>query len=286
MIDLHVHITTKIIRKTNFMDKLEIIGVGEAVLLSLPPGSFSNAKGKDLFHERLNNVLEWCDGGEYLHPFFWIDPLTDDAVKQVNTACEKGIAGFKVICDRFYPSDEKAMKIFKLIARRSKPVLFHSGILWDGKVSSKYNRPMEFECLLEVPNLRFALAHVSWPWCDELLAVYGKFLNALSLKPENSPEMFIDTTPGTPAIYREETLKTLYTIGYDIQNNIIFGSDSSVAEYNLEWVREWYCRDRNILRKLKLNDALIEKYFSGNAKRFLGTDKSVLNKNCPVPGAN
>ncbi|MFA6569081.1 MAG: amidohydrolase family protein [Victivallales bacterium] len=286
MLDLHVHITTKIIRKTDFINKLEVIGAGEAVLLSLPPGSFFNAKGKDPFHERLNNVLKWCDGVKSLHPFFWIDPLADDAANQVDTACGKGIAGFKVICDRFYPSDDKAMKIFKLIARRAKPILFHSGILWDGKVSSKYNHPMEFECLLELPKLRFALAHVSWPWCDELLAVYGKFLNALSLKPEDSPEMFIDTTPGTPAIYREETLKKLYTIGYDIQNNIVFGSDSNAAEYNLKWVREWYCRDRKILRKLKLNDAAIEKYFSGNAKRFLGTDRSVLNKKCPVPGAN
>jgi predicted TIM-barrel fold metal-dependent hydrolase len=277
MIDCHIHISTDVIKKNNFKDKLKSIGGRGAIIFSSPPESFFNASRKRPFQERLNNVLEWCDDEEGLHPFLWLDPIADDATKQVRLACEKGIAGFKIICDRFYPSDAKAMKIFSLIARQDKPILFHSGILWDGKVSSKYNRPIEFECLLEVPKQRFALAHVAWPWCDELIALYGKFLNTFTLKPESSPEMFIDTTPGTPVIYRKETLKKLYAVGYDIQSNIIFGSDSCADEYNSEWVRDWYLRDKKILMNLKLNDILIEKYFSGNAKRFLGLDKSIIN---------
>ena len=74
-------------------------------------------------------------------------------------------------------------------------------------------------------GLRFALAHVSWPWVDECLAVYGKFLNALTRRRELSVEMFIDTTPGTPRIYRQEVLTKLMTIGYDVEHNILFGTD-------------------------------------------------------------
>ena len=100
------------------------------------------------------------------------------AEDQIVMAAEKSIMGFKVICDRYFPGDKRAMEIFRIIAKTKRPILFHSGILWDGKPSSQYNRPSEFESLLEINHLRFSLAHISWPWCDELIAVYEKFLNA------------------------------------------------------------------------------------------------------------
>ena len=59
------------------------------------------------------------------------------------------------------------MKVYNEIAKHEKPVLFHSGILWDGLNSSSTTSP-RFEALLEVNGLKFALAHVSWPWHDEV----------------------------------------------------------------------------------------------------------------------
>ncbi len=286
MIDCHVHIRTNAILKNNFRKKLQNIDGQGAIIFSLPPETFFTTQGKRLSAERLDNVLKWCVDEKDFYPFFWLDPLAVDAPEQIETACKKGIAGFKIICDRFYPSDKKAMKIFRLIANKGKPVLFHSGILWNGKVSSKYNRPLEFECLLEVPELRFALAHVSWPWCDELIALYGKFLNAFALNSGKSFEMFIDTTPGTPVIYREEVLKKLYTAGYDIENNIIFGLDSYADEYNSKWAKEWLARDNEILQKLGLSNKQIEKYFSDNVKRFLGVNNLPLSRKCPIAGVN
>ena len=147
--------------------------------------------------------------------------------------------------------------------------MFHSGILWDGKPSSKYNRPVNFEVLLEVNNLRFSLAHISWPWVDELIAVYGKFETAYKINPNTSCEMFIDTTPGTPKIYREDALTKLYTVGYDIENNIFFGTDNVVEDYNLEWANYWINRDREILKSLSISKENINKMFSDNIKRFL-----------------
>ena len=74
--------------------------------------------------------------------------------------------------------------------------------MWDGKPSGPYNRPVGFESLLEVQGLRFCMAHVSWPWCDELVAVYGKVLNGYTNRRDLTVEMFVDITPGTPPIYR------------------------------------------------------------------------------------
>lgn len=284
MLDCHVHIKSDSVRKNDFRTMLGNIDAEGAVVLSLPPENFFAAGRKYTSAERLENVLNWCRGEKDLYPFLWIDPVSENAAWEIAESCGKGIAGFKVICDRFYPSDKKAMKVFKLIAASGKPVLFHSGILWDGKVSSKYNRPMEFECLLEVPGLKFALAHVSWPWCDELIALYGKFLNALSLNSGKTPEMYIDTTPGTPLIYREDTLKKLYTVGYDVENNVIFGSDSYANDYNAKWVMEWTSRDRQILKSVGLDNKQIEKYFSGNLRRFVSGDASSVNRKSPLAG--
>ncbi|MDD5599346.1 MAG: hypothetical protein PHV82_15470, partial [Victivallaceae bacterium] len=117
-------------------------------------------------------------------------------------------------------------------------------------------------------------------------ALYGKFLNAMALNPETSTEMFIDTTPGTPVIYREDVLKKLYTVGYDIENNLLFGLDSYADEYNLSWGRDWIARDRKILQGLALSGGQIEKYFSGNIKRFLGIERLPADRKLPLAGSN
>jgi predicted TIM-barrel fold metal-dependent hydrolase len=119
-----------------------------------------------------------------------------------------------------------------------------------------------------------------------LIALYGKFLNALALNPQNSAEMFIDTTPGTPVIYRKEVLEKLYKVGYDLENNIMFGSDSYADDYNCQWVKEWVARDKEILSGLGLSGEQIGKYFGGNVRRFLGIDKSVVEKKLPLAGLN
>jgi len=155
-------------------------------------------------------------------------------------------------------------------AAGGRPILFHSGILWDGRASASYNHPEQFEPLLEVANLRFSLAHISWPWCDELIAVYGKFLNARTSRPEVSVEMYVDLTPGTPPIYRRDALTKLFTVGYDVGQNAIFGSDCCAAGYNTSWTREWVQRDNGIYDELGLKPAVRQAVFGENLKRFLG----------------
>jgi predicted TIM-barrel fold metal-dependent hydrolase len=253
-------------------------------VISLPPLSFGNFGQSCATPERLAHLCSWCDVEENLFPFYWLDPLEKDAFEQIDMAIERGVLGFKVICDRFYPGDSRVLPVFQRIADRQRPILFHSGILWDGKPSGQYNRPVEFEALLEVKGLRFSLAHISWPWCDELIAVYGKFLNAHVSQPDLSVEMFIDITPGTPRIYRRQALTNVLTVGYDVQQNLIFGSDCTASEYHVEWVDEWISRDRAIFTDLDLTKREMERIFSGNLKRFVGISTQDIQKTYPKPG--
>lgn len=271
ILDGHIHLLNDTEGREDFQRKLRNAGIDGGIVISLPPSVFSGLAPSAPPLERIHNVLHWCTLSEDLYPFYWIDPLEDDAVDQVALAIDKGVRGFKISCSWFYPEDKRAMKIFSIIAESNRPILFHSGILWDGKFSSRYNRPAEFEVLLEVKRLRFCLAHLSWPWCDELIAVYGKFLNARTRDPDLSVEMFVDIAPGTPPIYRREVLTRLFSVGYDIENNVIFGSDSCANRYNVERVQQWLSRDSKIFQELGLNREALDKIYAGSLRRFLGT---------------
>jgi predicted TIM-barrel fold metal-dependent hydrolase len=124
----------------------------------------------------------------------------------------------------------------------------------------------------------FSLAHISWPWCDELLAVYGKFQSSHSRWPEISAEMFVDITPGTPKIYRKEALTKLFKIGYDVENNVIFGSDGKVENYRPDWTSGWIEVDNEIYKELELSDDIVNKIYSKNLLRFVGESKEDVSR--------
>ena len=284
MLDAHIHLWDGPDGPDTFYGKLQDAGFSGGSLISRAPESFLvGMQSRRTAAERVDEVLQWCSGMEELYPLFWIDPLEDGAVDQVHMAAESGVLGFKVICDRYFPGDDTAMTVYSAIAALGKPLLFHSGILWDGKVSSKFNRPGEFESMLEVDKLIFALAHISWPWTNECIAVYGKFLNAVGRRPGLSSEMYVDVTPGTPPIYREDALMKLTMTGYDIADNVLFGVDSMASNYNPGWAGEWIQRDSDILDRLGLSD-IKSRYFGDNLKRFLGLIDIEKEKAVPHPG--
>lgn len=276
IIDCHVHSGPKPQSKEELIKQLDIAGVDRIVLLSFHPASFCREEciegeifGKPLASEAaLAQVMLWASFSDRVIPFYWIDPLEEDALDQVDKAVAAGIAGFKVICNRHFPGEKRPMQVWERIAKANKPILFHSGILYGNGPWSQFNRPVGFEPLLEIPALRFALAHVSWPWCDENLAVYG-FSRSRKEHGTTSAEMFIDTTPGTPKIYRNEVFHKIYNIGYDIEDNVIFGTDCSNNGYSSDYVKEILAMDKEALDNAGVSQGQREKYYGKNFLRFL-----------------
>ncbi|MFN2283505.1 MAG: amidohydrolase family protein [Anaerolineae bacterium] len=276
ILDGHIHIDSDPAGRggpedrEDFVRRLHKAGVDGGILLSPDPACSAGAIHTASPLERLEKVLFWCAAGPNLYPFYWIDPTETDALKQVDLAVGKNIAGFKIICSTHDPGDSRAMRTYQAIADAGRPILFHSGILWDGKPSSPHNRPANFEALLDVKGLRFALAHISWPWTDECIAVYGKFQDAMRHRGDLGVEMFIDTTPGTPPIYRRDALTRLFTVGYDVAHNVLFGSDNHANQYNSDYARTWIERDRAIFAEIGVDEATVDNVFGENLKRFLG----------------
>ena len=275
IIDCHVHTNPGPQPKEELIKQLDIAGIDQMVLLSYHPASFCREESIDgeIFGKpmtpaaALAQVMEWAAFSKRIIPFFWIDPLEEDAFDQVDKAVAAGIAGFKVICNRHFPGDDRPMQVWERIAKANKPILFHSGILYGNGPWSQYNRPVGFEPLFEIPKLRFALAHVSWPWCDENLAVFGFWQNR-SEKGTTSSEMFIDTTPGTPRIYRREVFQKIYTIGDNTENHVIFGTDCN-TQYDSDYAKEILAMDKDALDNAGVSPEQREKYYCKNYLRFL-----------------
>lgn len=267
IIDSHTHLGFAKPGKTikEYIGSIEIAG---ACVYSPPPVEYDSQIGKD-FDTRIKEVINFTDGyKDILFPIVWIHPYEDDIFKKIDICAEKNIAGFKIICSNFYVGEEQVTEVLKYISNTGKPVFFHSGILWDGQNSSKYNRPVNWEALINIKGLRFSMGHCSWPWTDECIAVYGKFLNAASRC--NKAEMFLDLTPGTPEIYRRDLLTKLFTIGYDVENNIFFGTDCDADAYNSSWSLKLYETDKKLLDELGVSRKVRENLYYNNTLRFLG----------------
>ena len=266
--DMHIHARNVAANPEKLLLELSLAGIHGACVFSNEPKEYSAINGTD-FDTRLAELDAWTKGyEERLFPVLWVHPYEDGITEKVHQAAERGVCAFKIICNNFYVYEDKSMALVSEIAKLRKPVIFHTGILWDGEVSSNYNRPLNWECMLDIENLKFSMGHCSWPWHDECIALYGKFLNSKSNG--KSAEMFFDLTPGTPEIYREELFRKLLTIGYHVPNNIMFGTDCHADAYNVEWAKRWLSIDGELLDKFKATKLLKEKIYSQNLFRFLG----------------
>ena len=222
---------------------------------------------------------------ERVRGFFWLDPRAADAPDQVSRAVgDFGFRGIKIIPDHFYVHEERFFPVYQHIQEAGAPILFHTGILWGNADSSRFCRPADLEILQKFPRIRWMMAHVSWPWTDECIAVADRFKTMArwagklddDLKrdyamrhvhmhdPAYEPDVCckVDLTPGTPEVYRAGVLKTAYeALGAHM---LLFGTDSLGAD-DLRDARRHQQRDERIFRdELGL--------FESDIDRIMGTN--------------
>jgi len=280
--DAHIHTEPGNINPEAMLERMNSVGIGGGAVFS--PDPETPLGGGYTYEERMKALDAWTkDYSDKFFPVLYIHPLEKNAVEKAKDAVKRGVMGFKIICDCFYVYDEPCMELLREIAKMDKPVFFHSGILWDGYDSSKYNRPLNWESLINIAGLRFSLAHCAWPWCDETIAMYGKFLNAYATNPDMSAELFLDLTPGTPAIYRKDLINKIYNCGYDTPRNVFYGTDCTLNDYNTNWAKAWIERDSKIMDEIGVGERLKQFYLRDNFMRFMGITKKDFTHITPVP---
>src|SRR5262249_52655185 len=83
-----------------------------------------------------------------------------------------GLRGVKMVPSGWYPNDPEVIRLYQALADLHMYVAFHSGIFLDGHAGA-YCHPTYYAGVHRVPGLRAQLAHLSWPWVDECIAVLG-----------------------------------------------------------------------------------------------------------------
>jgi len=159
---------------------------------------------------------------DVLIPFASVDPARPDAVERIERlVAEHDVKGFKFHpnIQAFFPNDERVYPLYEAISAAGVPALFHSGhsgigtgLPGGGGLKLKYSNPM---CLDDVaadfPELKIVLAHPSFPWQDEAIAV--------CLHKDN---VWIDLSGWSPKYFPPQLVQYANT---QLRHKVLFGSD-------------------------------------------------------------
>lgn len=217
--------------------------------------------------EKMREATDWmaklqAQAPDRILGFCWIEPRHEGAADELERAIgDKKLVGCKMIPNHWYPYDEMVFPVYEKAQELRVPIIFHSGILWGFQDSSRFCRPCFYEAMVHFPRVKFALAHMSWPWTDECIATSGRFRAAAGYD-MSKMQMYIDVTPGAPAFYREEALdRALRYIG---AGRLIWGSDAGAKTVG-GYGKHLYDREKIILgESLRRTEEEMEKIFSGN----------------------
>lgn len=269
--DCHVH-STGVEKPEGIVRALDEAGIEKIVLFSPHPGLLT-MNTKTLSKSRFRESVKFASKAQAYSPdriigFAFLDPRMEGAVREAERAiCDRELRGFKMSPAGWYPYEERFQPLFEKIQDLGVPIIFHSGVSWGFADSSRFCRPAFYEFLMFYPKIRFALAHLGWPWVDECLATAGRFLAAVGWSNMDRTQMFVDITPGTPKLWRTEALrKAIVYLGSDLQ---IFGSDN-ISPEDPEGYRKVVSGDLVIFKEeLGLTGGVIEKIMRRNLDRFL-----------------
>ncbi len=239
-----------------FLEKTHSCGIACGTIFSVHSAKYRPIPDYDQrAKSRIDWILEYTSRTPGFLPYFFADLSDADILEQIEYARKGGIRGYKVICDGDYSVGDH-LEAIAAMAETGLPVMFHSGVDNYPHLSSPNNRPIAFEKMLNVRGLRFSLAHIGWPWCDEFVGIFAKFSFARSADgPGVHAEMYVDVTPGTPGIFRREAMRKLYLAGYNVRPRTFWGTDRIINNYKPDLVRRMMARDFAIIDEIERDAA-------------------------------
>ncbi|PPK71397.1 amidohydrolase family protein [Actinokineospora auranticolor] len=213
-------------------------------------------------HPRLSNeeIAEDCaEHPDVLIPFASIDPWRGKAgVREARRlATEHGVRGFKFhpSLQGFAPNDRMAYPLYEAIEELGVSALFHTGqtgigagVPGGGGIRLRYSNPMLVDDVtVDFPELRVILAHPSFPWQDEALAVAT-----------HKPHVHIDLSGWSPKYFPPQLVRYTNTL---LKDKVLFGSDYPVLTPD-RWLADF--------AKLDIDPQVRPRVLKDNAARLLG----------------
>jgi hypothetical protein len=155
-------------------------------------------------------------------------------VREARELIEQGARGFKFHpnIQRFWPNDTEYYPLYEVIAEAGLIALFHSGTTGigagmpgGGGVRLKYSNPMAVDDVAaDFPDLDIILAHPSFPWQDEALAIAV-----------HKPNVYIDLSGWAPKYFPANLIQYTNT---QLRHKMLFGSDYPLLTPD-RWLKEF-----------------------------------------------
>jgi predicted TIM-barrel fold metal-dependent hydrolase len=196
-------------------------------------------------------------------PFASIDPARGaEGVREAQRLIDEyGVRGFKFhpSAQRFLPNDRAAYPLYEVIQAAGLPALFHTGQSGSGAgqrggggIRLAYSNPIHLDDVaVDFPDMPIVLAHPSFPWQEEALAV------AL-----HKPQVYIDLSGWSPKYFPPILVQYANTL---LKEKVLFGTDFPLLTPE-RWMDD--------LTKTSVRDSVKPLLFKENAARLLGLSGS------------
>ncbi len=189
-----------------------------------------------------------------------VDPWRGkDAVNEIErSAKELGLRGIKFLpmMQEFYPNEHRFYPLYEKMVALGLIAMFHTGttavgagLPGGGGIHLKYTKPIPYidDVAADFPDLTIIMAHPSFPWQDEQLAVLV-----------HKPNVFMDMSGWSPKYFSPNLIQYANTL---LQDKMLFGSDYPGLTPE-RWLRDF--------EATPFRDEVRPKILLENAKRVLG----------------
>jgi uncharacterized protein len=192
-------------------------------------------------------------------PFASIDPARGRAGAAMarRLATGHGVRGFKFhpSVQAFYPNDRAAYPLYEAIEELGLPAVFHTGqtgigagVPGGGGIRLKYSNPMYLDDVAaDFPGMPIVMAHPSFPWQEEALAIAT-----------HKQQVHIDLSGWSPKYFPPLLVQYANTL---LQDKVMFGSDFPLLTPD-RWLADF--------GNLPIKPQVRHKILKLNAARLLG----------------
>jgi uncharacterized protein len=196
-------------------------------------------------------------------PFASIDPARGRAGVTMarRLATEHGVRGFKFhpSVQQFRPDDRAAYPLYEAIEELGLPAVFHTGqtgigagLPGGGGIRLKYSNPMYLDDVAaDFPGMPIVMAHPSFPWQEEALAIAT-----------HKQQVHIDLSGWSPKYFPPLLVKYANTL---LADKVMFGSDFPLLTPD-RWLADF--------GTLQIKPGVRDKILKLNAARLLGLPAS------------
>jgi predicted TIM-barrel fold metal-dependent hydrolase len=198
---------------------------------------------------------------DVLIPFASIDPAKGQAGARALRALigEHGVRGIKFhpSLQGFAPNDRTAYPLLEVAQELGITAIFHTGqtgigagMRGGGGIRLSLSSPMLLDDVaVDFPDLTIIMAHPSFPWQDEALAVAT-----------HKPNVFIDLSGWSPKYFPPQLVRYANTL---LQDKVLFGSDYPLITPD-RWLKDF--------AELDIKESVRPKILKHNAIRALRLD--------------